>query len=169
MESVSRVFSNRFVVLGIRIVLGIVFISAAIGLRFEVETLKFVFEFEKSKIAHPGGFAEAIYNYRMLPYWAINLMAIVMPWLELICGILLIVGVFWRGSALMIGVMLAVFIVALSSALYRGLDISCGCFTIDDGGHTIALDLLIRDILMFAGAAIVVTRRKGEIVLAGRN
>lgn len=151
MKDLKQVLFNRYVILSIRVLLGVVFIWASID-----------------KIAHPGGFAEAIYNYRMLPYWAINLMAIVMPWLEMICGIFLILGILWRGAAFMLGVLLAVFIVALSSALIRGLDISCGCFTVD-GEEAIALDLLIRDILMFLGALIIVINRKGELVLAGRD
>jgi len=151
MDLILRIISNRFVFLAIRIVLGVVFIWASID-----------------KIAHPAGFAEAIYNYRMLPHWTINLMAIIMPWLELICGILLIVGVLWRGSAFMIGVLLAVFIVALSSALIRGLDISCGCFTVD-GDHGIAVDLLVRDILMIIGVGILLANPKGQLVLIDRN
>jgi putative oxidoreductase len=104
----------------------------------------------------PGGFAQAIYNYRMMPHATINLMAIVMPWLELICGILIIIGLFVRGSALLIGFMLMVFVVAISFALVRGLDISCGCFKVE-GGHALALGLLIRDVLMLIAAAIVVS------------
>jgi putative oxidoreductase len=134
---IRRVLSDKYVVFAIRLVLGVVFIYAS-----------------ADKIAHPGAFAESIYNYRMLPHWSINVMAIVMPWLELICGALIIAGVFLRGSALMIGVMLGVFIIAISAALLRGLDISCGCFTVE-GGHAVAVDLLVRDVLMFAGAMVV--------------
>lgn len=132
------VLSNKYFVLAIRLVLGFVFIYASID-----------------KIAHPAEFAQAIYNYRMLPHWTINSMALVMPWLELFCGVLIAIGILFRGSALMIGVMLAVFIIAISSALVRGLDISCGCFSVE-GGHGVAVDLLVRDVLMFIGAAIVV-------------
>jgi len=137
MQVFRRVFANKYLILAIRLVLGFVFIYASID-----------------KIAHPGEFAQSIYNYRMLPHWAINLMALVMPWLELMCGALIALGVFLRGSSFMIGVMLGVFIIAISSALVRGLDISCGCFSAQ-GGHAVAVDLLVRDVLMFAGAAIV--------------
>ena len=147
----KRVLSNKYLVLGIRLLLGFVFIYAAID-----------------KIAHPAEFAQAIYNYRMLPHWTINFMALVMPWLELFCGILIAAGVFFRGSAFMIGVMLGVFIIAISSALMRGLDISCGCFSVE-GGHGVAIDLLIRDILMFVGAAIVVFFGTSELTLRLRS
>jgi putative oxidoreductase len=103
----------------------------------------------------------------MLPHWTINFMALVMPWLELFCGILIAVGVFFRGGALMIGVMLGVFIIAISSALVRGLDISCGCFSVE-GGHGVAVDLLIRDILMFLGAAIVVFFGTSDLTVSRR-
>jgi uncharacterized membrane protein YphA (DoxX/SURF4 family) len=93
----------------------------------------------------------------MLPDTFINFMALTLPWLEIVCGVLIVVGVFTRGSALLIGFMLLVFIIAISFALLRGLDISCGCFSSggENTGHGIALDLLFRDILMFAGSLIV--------------
>ncbi len=138
MGFVKMILSNRLFLIAIRIVIGITFIWASVD-----------------KIFHPAEFAINIYNYRMLPYWAINLMAIIMPWLELMCGTLMIVGPLWRGSAFMIGVMLVVFIVALSSAIARGLDINCGCFSVGEEGHAVGVDLLIRDILMLVGIAIV--------------
>jgi len=133
----TEVLSNKWLILAIRLVLGVTFIWASID-----------------KIANPGGFADSIYNYRMLPHETINLMAIVMPWLELVTGILIIAGILMRGSAFWIGLMLLVFIVALSSALARGLDIDCGCFSVE-GGHGVDMWLLLRDILMFLGALIV--------------
>jgi uncharacterized membrane protein YphA (DoxX/SURF4 family) len=136
-RAIERVVSNKYLVFAARVILGAVFIYASL-----------------EKIQHPGEFAQAIYNYRMVPDALINIMAIVLPWLELICGILIIVGVFVRGSALLIGAMLAVFIVALSSALMRGLDISCGCFTLE-GGRSIASNTLVEDILLIICAGIV--------------
>jgi len=137
LRTVEKVVSNKYVVFAARVILGVVFIYASLD-----------------KIQHPGEFAQAIYNYRMVPNVVINVMAIVLPWLELICGILIIVGVLVRGSALLIGAMLAVFIIALSSALMRGLDISCGCFTLE-GGRSIAANTLVEDILLIICAGIV--------------
>jgi len=132
-----EILSNKWLILAIRLILGVTFIWASLD-----------------KIANPGAFALSIYNYRMLPHETINFMAIVMPWLELVTGILIIAGIFMRGSALWIGIMLLVFIVALSSALARGLDIDCGCFSVE-GGHGVDTGLLVRDILMFFGALVV--------------
>jgi uncharacterized membrane protein YphA (DoxX/SURF4 family) len=134
---IKSILSNKYLILAIRIVLGVVFIWAAVD-----------------KIAHPADFAQSIYNYRMLPEAVINFMALTLPWLEIICGGLIVAGIFIRGSAFLIGFMLLIFIIAISFALLRGLDISCGCFSAT-GGHGVAVDLLIRDILMFAGSLIV--------------
>jgi uncharacterized membrane protein YphA (DoxX/SURF4 family) len=144
---IKKILSNKYFLLAIRLLLGVVFIYASID-----------------KIAKPEGFAQAIYNYRMMPHVAINLMAIVMPWLELICGILIVIGIFVRGSALLIGFMLLVFVIAISFALVRGLDISCGCFRVE-GGHALAADLLVRDVLMLVAAAIVAVFGGSSLVL----
>ena len=149
-EKLREILSNKWVILGIRLILGVTFVVASID-----------------KIIHPDGFAQSIYNYRMLPDSTINLMAIIMPWLELVCGVLIMVGVFLRGSAFWIGLMLLIFIIALSSALARGLDISCGCFSVE-GGHGVDIGLLVRDIIMFFGALIVMVLGTSSLSL-GRS
>ena len=133
-----KILSNKYTLLALRLVLGGVFIYASVYM-----------------IAEPAEFARSIYNYRMMPEATINLMAIVMPWLELISGILIIIGPFVRGSALLIGLMLLVFIVALVSAIARGLDISCGCFKVGEGGRVVGLQTLIEDVLMLVAVFVI--------------
>ena len=76
----------------------------------------------------------------------INPLAIWLPWLELLAGLSLIIGVWTKGGALVILILSAAFAIALGSALFRGLDITCGCFhtsatTRSSGWITIAQDL----------------------------
>jgi len=80
------------------------------------------------KITDPFEFSEAIYNYRILPDILINPLAIWLPWLELLAGLSLITGVWTKGGALVISTLSAAFAIALGTALFRGLDITCGCF-----------------------------------------
>jgi uncharacterized membrane protein YphA (DoxX/SURF4 family) len=80
------------------------------------------------KIAQPETFAIDIDNYRIIPLSLVNIFAILLPWLELFCGVALISGVFWRTGALLVGIMLIIFMAGMTSALIRGLDINCGCF-----------------------------------------
>jgi uncharacterized membrane protein YphA (DoxX/SURF4 family) len=83
------------------------------------------------KIAEPLAFAESIRNYKLLPLPAVLVIATVLPWLELLAGLAILFGVVQRGSSLLLCLMLGVFTLAVASALFRGLDISCGCFTQD--------------------------------------
>jgi len=94
-----------------RLVLGAVFIYASID-----------------KIAHPEAFAKDVYNYQILPDALINLTAIGLPWLELVIGIFLLIGLFREGSVSIVTLLLIVFFSAVVFNLARGLDIHCGCF-----------------------------------------
>jgi len=102
------------------------------------------------KLLHPSAFAVAVYNYKILPGSLINLVAITLPWLELVCGILLIVGLFPRAAALILSVLLVVFFWALFISLYRGIDISCGCFTVSTTAEKINISYIARDLLVLA-------------------
>ena len=80
------------------------------------------------KIINPGDFTVAIYNYQLLPDFAINLAAIFLPWLEVLIAVNLIAGIYTRGAALISALLFLIFSTALTINLVRGLDISCGCF-----------------------------------------
>ncbi len=92
----------------------------ALGLFFVIAALP--------KIVDPPGFAHMVYNYRLVPGTLLNLMALVMPWLELLCGLALVLGVWRRAATTLIGILLAVFIGAIGINLARGNAIDCGCF-----------------------------------------
>lgn len=80
------------------------------------------------KIAQPGSFAVDIATYDILPLSLVNLMAVTLPWVELVVGVMLIIGLRVRGAALVVTGMMMMFTVALGIALSKGLDMSCGCF-----------------------------------------
>ncbi|HOX84716.1 MAG TPA: MauE/DoxX family redox-associated membrane protein [bacterium] len=101
------------------------------------------------KIADPGTFAQAIDNYRLLPYFAVIAMAIFLPWLEVILGLALASGRLRRGTALLTALLYLMFLVAIGSAVMRGLDIDCGCF---GTGHRVDLWRIAEDVLLLAGA-----------------
>ena len=98
------------------------------------------------KINRPDLFAEAVYNYRLLPDAAVNLVALWLPWLELASGVLLLLGTWIRGSILVLNCLMAVFLAALGINVARGLDISCGCFTVEST-NPLTILTLFRDSL----------------------
>jgi uncharacterized membrane protein YphA (DoxX/SURF4 family) len=88
------------------------------------------------KIADPPSFAHMIYNYRILPAGLINVTSLVMPWVELITGLALILGIWTRPARSIIAAMLIVFIAAIAFNLARGNAIDCGCFDTSAAGKS---------------------------------
>ena len=81
------------------------------------------------KILDPEHFAKIIYGYYLFPDSSINLIAIILPYIELFAGAALILGIYPRSAALIINVMLLAFIAAISINLIRGHEFDCGCFS----------------------------------------
>jgi len=115
-----------------------------------------------SKIADPLAFAKIIYHYQVIGPSAFfgfvpaNLVAVVLPWVELIAGILLIAGFWRREAAAVTAVMLVVFVAAVASALVRGIDIqNCGCFALDATGRAAGWKLIAGDLALLAAALVV--------------
>ena len=101
------------------------------------------------KIAHPAGFALAIFHYRLVPAALLHPFALLLPWIEAVVGIALLTGLWRRGAALLATAMTVMFLGAIAAALARGLDISCGCFH-TEGGHAVGVGLLLRDLALLA-------------------
>ena len=129
--------ARKFLALALRIVLGGVFLYAG-GL----------------KIADPAAFAGSVAAFKILPTFGNYLVAAVLPWMEVLCGLLLVIGVRNRPAATLILLMNLVFAVAIASAIIRGLDIDCGCFR-QGGPKTSPWIALLRDLALIAGTVIL--------------
>ena len=112
------------------------------------------------KIAHPEEFAKQIGYYKALPFGLENVLAIVLPWTELIVGICLIAGLLVDGATLLSIIMMLVFILAISQAMLRGIDITCGCFKVSADSDKLGLDTIIRDIIFLVMSYIVLNRQE---------
>jgi uncharacterized membrane protein YphA (DoxX/SURF4 family) len=102
------------------------------------------------KILHPQAFAEAVYNYRILPGTLVNITAITLPWLELLIGICLVAGIILPGAATLGTLLLFTFMSALAFNLMRGLDVSCGCFSTDSSEGPADIWTVARDFSLLA-------------------
>lgn len=111
------------------------------------------------KIANPHEFGLQVATYQILPLGLVNLQAIVLPWVELVTGVLLLAGLLTRGAALVTCGMNVMFIVAIGMALAADLQLQCGCFASAEAGHEMDATLIVRDsVLLAVGAALVVLR-----------
>ena len=89
------------------------------------------------KVSDPLDFAKIIYNYRLFPAPTIHALAIYVPWIEMVTGIALVLGVFRRGAALMSTLFFISFIAFLSINLARDCPTICGCFSTHADGSSL--------------------------------
>lgn len=127
----TNILKNEWLSLIFRLIVGAVFIYASLD-----------------KIMYPEAFAKAVSNYRILPGSLINIVALFLPWLELLTGAALILGTKVEGASFIISGMLVVFLIAVTATLIRGISIDCGCFTSSSAGRKAGWGLLIQDTLL---------------------
>ncbi len=128
-------FMRAFVYWFLRIFLGSLFIFSCIH-----------------KIADPYGFALIVRNYQLTPLYLINFVAIVLPYVELLCGLMILFGVWRLGALFLVELMLAFFSVLIAVNILRGIDFTCGCFS--NSPQKVFMELpmvaLVRDIILMA-------------------
>ena len=115
----SEWLSHPWLTVRVQIALGAIFVVAALP-----------------KVLDPPSFAHMIYNYRLVPGGAVNALALVMPWVEILVGLALILGVWPREAAALAGLLLLVFIAAIGLNLVRGHAVDCGCFDVHSAGKS---------------------------------
>lgn len=142
----TRLLRNVWLQRGLALLLGGVFVFASLD-----------------KIWWPERFARILYHYQVigpnaiLPPLVPNLFAVSLPWVELLAGLALIFGFWRREFSLLTGLMLVVFIAAVGSTLWRGIDIeNCGCFSLDAQGRSAGLKLILEDLGLLVAALILV-------------
>ncbi len=131
MKLLKDIFTDKHTALVFRMVLGLLFVYASLD-----------------KIANPQNFSQIIYNYRILPPFLINIVAITLPWVELICGLFLVGGIFLESSSLLILVLLLAFTIVTSYNVFiRGINLQCGCFTTSLAAQKEGAELVLRDVI----------------------
>lgn len=111
MSLVGRLLAHRFVVRGAQIAVGMLLSWAALA-----------------KLGDISSLARDIHNFRVLPRAAENLVAMVLPWIELTAAASLVLGIRPRAGAIAATGLMLVFTAAVALAVARGLNIDCGCF-----------------------------------------
>jgi len=135
-KGLKMLLDNSWIELAARWILGMTFIYASYH-----------------KIISPADFAKIIYGYDLFPGVFINLISIILPFVELLSGLALILGIYPRSAALIVNGMLLGFIIALSINLIRGHEFDCGCFSFAESGNKASSkEVLVRDIIyLFLG------------------
>lgn len=120
------------------------------------------------KIGDPTGSIQSVVAYRLFDYRLAEMIALMLPVVEIALGILLILGLLTRWSALAGALLMLVFIAGIVSAWARGLAIDCGCFGTGgpvDPSETAYLSEIARDAALFAAGAWLVVRPRSVLAL----
>jgi len=156
---VSEALRHPWLTVRVQIALGAIFVAAALP-----------------KIADPPAFAHMIYNYRMLPGAAVNALALLLPWIELLAGLALIFGVWRREAVLVAGLLLLVFVAAIGFNLARSHAVDCGCFevrTLPKTRPELLSDMrwaLVRDVgMLLLVAQVLAATRVSVLTALGRG
>ena len=114
------------------------------------------------KILEPRKFAAIVYQYQVigpsarLGFLPANLLAVTLPWVELVAGLLLVTGLFRREAAAVAGGMLVMFLAAIGIATAQGIDIAnCGCFSVAEHGRTSGWMLVLQDLALLAACGVL--------------
>lgn len=148
---VRRVIDNDLLTAIVRLTVGATFIIASIY-----------------KIKDPVNFAKTIWYYHLVPGDLINLIALILPWVELLCGVALILGLFYHGAVVLVNVMTVTFIFALSTTIIRGLDIDCGCFKAGQAATKAAWEALTFDVVLILFTVQLLFSRSKQWMLSSR-
>ncbi len=100
------------------------------------------------KLLDPAAFASDIANYKAFPWWSVNLIAGIVPVLELTAAAAFLVPSTKRGAGMVLVAMDLVFIALISSIMVRGIDIGCGCFGKADPTDPIGMETMLRDLAL---------------------
>ena len=112
--NIQLLIDSKYINYSIRLIMGLVFIYASY-----------------SKILDPVSFSNSIHNYGVTPLYLENIIALVLPLVEFIVGFSLITGIKYEASLDISIYMMALFILLISQAYFRGKSIDCGCFMSD--------------------------------------
>jgi uncharacterized membrane protein YphA (DoxX/SURF4 family) len=106
------------------------------------------------KLLAPDAFAQDIANYQVFPHWTWNLAAAIVPIAEVLGALALLTDFKRRAAAIVLGALNVAFSALIVSVIWRGIDLSCGCFGAAAEANTVGWPMLLRDLaLMLAIAA----------------
>lgn len=113
-----------------RLVVGLVFVASALA-----------------KLLYPEAFVAAVQGYEVLPGAMVRPVALAFPWLELLVGACLVVGLHTRLAASAAAGLMVLFMGLMGLALLLGKQIDCGCF-VGLISETVGPSTLIRDAVL---------------------
>lgn len=120
------------------------------------------------KVGDPTGSIQSVVAYRLFDYQLAEMIGLMLPVVEIAVGLLLILGLLTRWSALVGGLLMLIFIAGIASAWARGLSIDCGCFGTGgpiDPSETAYLQEIVRDAALAGAGLWLVVRPRSLLAI----
>jgi uncharacterized membrane protein YphA (DoxX/SURF4 family) len=147
----KKILDNDYLLLILRVAFGAFFIYAA-----------------QSKILNTAEFARAIRAYDIIPDSLSTIPAIFFPWIEMICGICLVAGIFTQSSAVISAGLLTVFTINVFIALFRGLEIDCGCGASVTGIDKVSWLKILENIVLIVILVFISTKESFKFAISNK-
>jgi putative oxidoreductase len=130
---------------GAQIVCGLIFLASALA-----------------KVPDLAAFAGSVHNFHLepfIPMAANNVLAMTIPWIELVAGLALVAGVRPRAGAFVYTALLTVFTIGVVAAVARGLSFDCGCFG-KTGSAPVGLKKIAENLVMIGLGVVACVERR---------
>jgi putative oxidoreductase len=151
MKMLIKFFSHPVTLATFKVLLGALFLLSSI-----------------SKIQNPAKFMDAIEAYKLLPAVMIHPMAIIIPWLQIICGLFFIFDIYAQSTAFILSGLLVVYTAAIAQAFARGMSMDCGCFDlIESMEDKVGWKSIIRDLIFLGMSGAVFLFDKNTVNVYG--
>jgi uncharacterized membrane protein YphA (DoxX/SURF4 family) len=144
MNGIRALLLHRYAVRSAQVIVGVAMGWAALAKRGDLAT-----------------FAHQVHNFRLLPVALENLVAMTLPWVELVAALSLVLGVRPRAGGVVTSALLAAFTLGVIAAVARGLDFECGCFGTSDASR-VGLGKILQNLVMLAFALLASARPAGD-------
>jgi len=153
MQSAPFTFRRAVLLLG-RVILGAIFVYA--GFSKILQPNKFYWPFPMLKfsvLANLSNFGYQVASYKMLSPAGVTFVSHSLPFVEILLGLLLLIGWRLRIWTALVSLLLLVFLAAVTRAYILHMDINCGCFATPE---PVSLKKILEDTAM-TGFAILTT------------
>lgn len=121
-----------------------------------------------SKIQNPAKFMDSIEAYKLLPAVFIHPMSVIIPWIQIVCGLFFIFDIYAQSAALILSGLLVVYTAAIAQAFARGMSMDCGCFDLIQGlEDKVGWKAIIRDLIFLGMTGTVFLFDKNTVNIYG--
>lgn len=117
-----------------------------------------------AKLADVQQFYLDIHHFELTPSDVSIVLAVFLPWLEIILGFALLLRRLYAGAIGLCGLLALIFIAAISSAWWRGLDITCGCFGHENNATNFPRHLALNGAMLAAAMGLAWLERRRNVV-----